>query len=108
MVHLSGTFDFIECFMTTFLHAHSWLNWVAFEWQGTPEVMLSRKSAETAEKGASKQDDERTCKEDGGPASEQGNERWCEEDDKRASQQDDGRRGEEEDGRASEQGDEMK
>ena len=22
------TFDFIECFMTTFLRAHSWLNWV--------------------------------------------------------------------------------
>ena len=21
-------FDFIECFLTTFLHAHSWLNWV--------------------------------------------------------------------------------
>ena len=21
-------FDFIECFTTTFLHAHSWLNWV--------------------------------------------------------------------------------
>ena len=21
-------FDFIECFMTTFLHTHSWLNWV--------------------------------------------------------------------------------
>ena len=22
------TFDFIECFTTTFLRAHSWLNWV--------------------------------------------------------------------------------
>ena len=21
-------FDFIECFMTTFMRAHSWLNWV--------------------------------------------------------------------------------
>ena len=21
-------FDFIECFTTTFLHTHSWLNWV--------------------------------------------------------------------------------
>ena len=21
-------FDLIECFMTTFLHTHSWLNWV--------------------------------------------------------------------------------
>ena len=25
-------FDFIECFMTTFLRAHSWLNWVAGGW----------------------------------------------------------------------------
>ena len=23
-----GRFDFIECFTTTFLHTHSWLNWV--------------------------------------------------------------------------------
>ena len=27
LVQLSG-FGFIECFMTTFLHTHSWLNWV--------------------------------------------------------------------------------
>ena len=27
-------FDFIECFTTTFLRAHSWLNWVAIEAQG--------------------------------------------------------------------------
>ena len=25
---VSIRFDFIECFMTTFLRAHSWLNWV--------------------------------------------------------------------------------
>ena len=25
---LSLLFDFIECFTTTFLRAHSWLNWV--------------------------------------------------------------------------------
>ena len=25
---LTGGFDFIECFTTTFLRAHSWLNWV--------------------------------------------------------------------------------
>ena len=23
-------FDFIECFTTIFLHAHSWLNWVEY------------------------------------------------------------------------------
>ena len=25
---MDGLFDFIECFTTTFLRAHSWLNWV--------------------------------------------------------------------------------
>ena len=24
----AGLLDFIECFMTNFLHTHSWLNWV--------------------------------------------------------------------------------
>ena len=28
MVSCALWFDFIECFMTTFLRAHSWLNWV--------------------------------------------------------------------------------
>ena len=26
-------FDFIECFTTTFLHTHSWLNWVEYGWR---------------------------------------------------------------------------
>ena len=30
-----GLFDFIECFMTTFLRAHSWLNWVKLSMVGT-------------------------------------------------------------------------
>ena len=31
-------FDFIECFTTTFLHAHSWLNWVECTvWKGTSQ-----------------------------------------------------------------------
>ena len=25
---IASVFDFIECFTTTFLRAHSWLNWV--------------------------------------------------------------------------------
>ena len=25
---ITKDFDFIECFTTTFLHTHSWLNWV--------------------------------------------------------------------------------
>ena len=29
MYKICGGFDFIECFTTTFLRAHSWLNWVA-------------------------------------------------------------------------------
>ena len=27
-IDCGSIFDFIECFMTTFLRAHSWLNWV--------------------------------------------------------------------------------
>ena len=27
-VHIVTRYDFIECFTTTFLRAHSWLNWV--------------------------------------------------------------------------------
>ena len=28
LCHSNGFIDFIECFTTTFLRAHSWLNWV--------------------------------------------------------------------------------
>ena len=37
-------FDFIECFTTTFLHAHSWLNWVD---EDDDEVGLKEKPEDT-------------------------------------------------------------
>ena len=45
----SGTgliFNFIECFMTTFLRAHSWLNWVD-EDDDEDEVGLKEKPEDT-------------------------------------------------------------
>ena len=36
--------DFIECFMTTFLRAHSWLNWVD---EDDDEVGLKEKPEDT-------------------------------------------------------------
>ena len=38
--------DFIECFMTTFLRAHSWLNWVD-EDDDEDEVGLKEKPEDT-------------------------------------------------------------
>ena len=40
------TFDFIECFTTTFLRAHSWLNWVD-EDDDEDEVGLKEKPEDT-------------------------------------------------------------
>ena len=40
------SFDFIECFTTTFLHAHSWLNWVD-EDDDEDEVGLKEKPEDT-------------------------------------------------------------
>ena len=37
-------FDFIECFTTTFLRAHSWLNWVD---EDDDEVGLKEKPEDT-------------------------------------------------------------
>ena len=37
-------YDFIECFTTTFLHAHSWLNWVD---EDEDEVGLKEKPEDT-------------------------------------------------------------
>ena len=42
----SGFFDFIECFTTTFLRAHSWLNWVD-EDDDEDEVGLKEKPEDT-------------------------------------------------------------
>ena len=39
-------FDFIECFTTTFLRAHSWLNWVD-EDDDEDEVRLKEKPEDT-------------------------------------------------------------
>ena len=45
-VFMFFTFDFFECFMTTFLRAHSWLNWVD-EDDDEDEVGLKEKPEET-------------------------------------------------------------
>ena len=37
-----GGFDFIECFTTTFLRAHSWLNWVGEKGRGRRGEVLGR------------------------------------------------------------------
>ena len=39
--------DFIECFTTTFLHAHSWLNWVDEDDDEHDEVGLKEKPEDT-------------------------------------------------------------
>ena len=44
--HLTNGFDFIECFTTTFLRAHSWLNWVD-EDDDEDEVGLKEKPEDT-------------------------------------------------------------
>ena len=44
-VYIRG-FDFIECFMTTFLRAHSWINWVDEE-DDEDEVGLKEKPEDT-------------------------------------------------------------
>ena len=41
---ISFQFDFIECFTTTFLRAHSWLNWVD---EDDDEVGLKEKPEDT-------------------------------------------------------------
>ena len=41
--HEPNRFDFIECFTTTFLHAHSWLNWVDESNDDEDEVGLKEK-----------------------------------------------------------------
>ena len=43
---IHGSIDFIECFMTTFLRAHSWLNWVD-EDDYEDEVGLKEKPEDT-------------------------------------------------------------
>ena len=40
-------FDFIECFTTTFLRAHSWLNWVDEDDDEQDEVGLKEKPEDT-------------------------------------------------------------
>ena len=40
-------FDFIECFTTTFLRAHSWLNWVNEDDDEHDEVGLKEKPEDT-------------------------------------------------------------
>ena len=40
-------FDFIECFTTTFLRAHSWLNWVDEDDDEHNEVGLKEKPEDT-------------------------------------------------------------
>ena len=42
--HAGFDFDFIECFTTTFLRAHSWLNWVDDD---DDEVGLKEKPEDT-------------------------------------------------------------
>ena len=44
MSQMSIWFDFIECFTTTFLRAHSWLNWVD---EDDDEVGLKEKPEDT-------------------------------------------------------------
>ena len=46
MQHIRVNFDFIECFTTTFLRAHSWLNWVD-EDDDEDEVGLKEKPEDT-------------------------------------------------------------
>ena len=41
------TIDFIECFTTTFLRAHSWLNWVDEDDDEHDEVGLKEKPEDT-------------------------------------------------------------
>ena len=45
-VPVMGGFNFIECFTTTFLRAHSWLNWVD-EDDDEDEVGLKEKPEDT-------------------------------------------------------------
>ena len=42
-----GLQDFIECFTTTFLRAHSWLNWVDEDDDEHDEVGLKEKPEDT-------------------------------------------------------------
>ena len=44
---LSIIHDFIECFTTTFLRAHSWLNWVDEDDDEHDEVGLKEKPEDT-------------------------------------------------------------
>ena len=44
VLHHITHFDFIECFTTTFLRAHSWLNWVD---EDDDEVGLKEKPEDT-------------------------------------------------------------
>ena len=45
--HIVFDFDFIECFTTTFLRAHSWLNWVDEDDDEHDEVGLKEKPEDT-------------------------------------------------------------
>ena len=45
--YVLGRFDFIECFTTTFLRAHSWLNWVDEDDDEHDEVGLKEKPEDT-------------------------------------------------------------
>ena len=46
-VTVKAGFDFIECFTTTFLRAHSWLNWVDEDDDEHDEVDLKEKPEDT-------------------------------------------------------------
>ena len=46
LILLNVLFDFIECFTTTFLRAHSWLNWVD-EDDDEDEIGLTEKPEDT-------------------------------------------------------------
>ena len=47
MMAMGFDFDFIECFTTTFLRAHSWLNWVDEDDDEHDEVGLKEKPEDT-------------------------------------------------------------
>ena len=47
LAHRECDFDFIECFTTTFLRAHSWLNWVDEDDDEHDEVGLKEKPEDT-------------------------------------------------------------
>ena len=46
-LYISHQFDFIECFTTTFLRAHSWLNWIDEDDDEHDDVGLKEKPEDT-------------------------------------------------------------